>query len=155
VKIEFQEENSAPTKVTWRLLIKRRLAHLITHSHNYLTQEEGASLRQEEDATTATIGVSWWFLLCVISSRVALVLYGASAILARVWQGEGINSSIEVSSLLVLLLWIELVHGCIERFSLRKVGWVFPWVWGFPRINLYVLLCLLILLIFSVYGCWM
>jgi hypothetical protein len=34
-------------------------AHLNTHSHNYLTQEEGASLRQEEDTTTSTTGVSW------------------------------------------------------------------------------------------------
>jgi hypothetical protein len=36
------------------------------------------------------------------------------------------------------------------KIYLRKVGWVFPWVWVFPRINFRVFLCLFMLLIFSV-----
>jgi hypothetical protein len=58
-----------------------------------------------------------------------------------------------------LLLWIELVHGYIgilEIFSLRKIGWVFPWVWGFPKKNICVLFCLSICYLYiSVYGYWM
>jgi hypothetical protein len=40
----------------------------------------------------------------------------------------------------------------IDKIYLRKVGWVFPQVWGFPRINSCVFLCLFMMLIFSVHD---
>jgi hypothetical protein len=48
-----------------------------------------------------------------------------------------------------------MVHGWIillDEIYLRKVGWIFPWVWGFPRIKSCDFLCLFMLLIFSVHD---
>jgi hypothetical protein len=58
----------------------------------------------------------------------------------------------------IIGLLCELVHGWIilsEGIYLRKVGWVFPWVWGFPRITLCIFFCLFMMLIFQymVYDC--
>jgi hypothetical protein len=100
------------------------------------------------------LGGSWRFLLCAISSRCALVLCGASITLVRVWQGEEINSCIRVSSLSIFLLWIEFVHGCIvlsERFSLRKVGWVFSSSLRFSQDKYLCLLVLVYLLLQPAY----
>jgi hypothetical protein len=57
-------------------------------------------------------------------------------------------SSLSVFSCVFVHVWIIL----LDEIYLRKVGWVFPQVWGFPRITLCVFLCLFMLLIFSLYG---
>jgi hypothetical protein len=40
----------------------------------------------------------------------------------------------------------------LEEVYLRKVGWVFSPIWGFPKINSCVLLFMFMLLIFSVHD---
>jgi hypothetical protein len=43
--------------------------------------------------------------------------------------------------------WLDYI---IDGIYPRKVGWVFPRVWGFPRINSCVFLCLFMLFIFPI-----
>jgi hypothetical protein len=71
--------------------------------------------------------------------EVHVVLYGV--VVAVVWCTTFVGALVlyQGSSLSVFSCEEELVHGLIvlsERIYLRKVGWVFPRVWGFPRITL-------------------
>jgi hypothetical protein len=123
---------------------------LDTLTHSSLTQEEGASLRQGED--TALQQLEFLVILgggffCVLSlGRGVMALHGVVS--AASWCAGLVLGFLHYQFALVRLFMV----GLLDEIYLRKVGWVFPRVWGFPRITLCVFLCLFMLLIFSVYG---
>jgi hypothetical protein len=51
---------------------------------------------------------------------------------------------------LFLLIYGSWLDYIIDEIYLRKVGWVFPQVWGFPMINSSIFLCLFMFFIFPI-----
>jgi hypothetical protein len=84
-------------------------------------------------------------LSCAYPSRGSLLLYGVVVAVGVVFL---------VVSVVRLCARVYLFGSWLELFgrNLSKKGWLgFSPIWGFPRINYCVLLCLLLLLLFSVY----
>jgi len=141
--------------------LNRETSCSFRHTLNHLSHKKKALIWGKEGRhNTATIGVLgyywWWFLLCALSRKRCVILYGV--VVAVIWYAIPIWWAILVLGFLHYLLllrddsWLDYF---IDRIYLRKVGWVFPRVWGFPRITLCVFLYLFMLLIFSVHSIWL
>ena len=115
---------------------------LISHSRRRCSSKE-----RKEDATLQLLDILgyswWWFLLCALLGRGALSLYGF--VTTTIWYASSIWCTRLVLGFLHYLFllrdgsWLDYI---IDEIYLRKVGWVFPLVWGFSEDKI---LCLIVL----------